>query len=38
MSKWSRDTEDIKLDLAHAFGEGIDPLDAFGRSWERGSE
>ena len=27
MSKWSRDPEETRADIAYAFGEGLDPIE-----------
>jgi|GEM_PF-5950498 len=37
MGRWSSDPDEIRLKLAYAFGNGLDPLDQFGREWERDS-
>jgi len=31
MSRWGRDVDDVRADLAYAFGEGLDPLEELRR-------
>ena len=38
MSRWGRDAEDVLLDVAYAFGEGLDPIEYVGAHYDRRRE